>query len=171
MIGTIITGLLILTSLYFIKKASKKKSKLDENGYTIHRLPLLYGIGGIIPLGICAIIIVASIFKKESSNLSNIIPIILLFAFLGIMMCLMVWMNKISMNGEEIIQRNMWGKIKTIKLNEIDSINFDKVFLHLNISDNHNKIKCHEHLIGFDEIISNISNKTQITKAEMGITE
>lgn len=166
---SIITTVLILIFLYFIKKTSKRKNRIDENGNSVHKLPLLYGIVGIIPLIISLIISIATIADIENIDLANIIPIIVLFTSLGIIMCLMTWMNKITLNSNEIIQRNMWGKTISIKLDEIKSIKFNRVSLYLNIRDGKEKIKCHEHLKGFQEIVKKLSDKTEMSEAEMGI--
>lgn len=171
MTTSLITTLLIVVSLYFIKKASKKKSKVDENGNSIHKLPLLYGIGGVVPLIISTIIIVATIFDSNNTNLFNSTVLVCLFSSLGLIMCLKVWMNRISMNSEEIVQRNMWGKIKTIKMNEIRSIKFNRFSLYLKISDGKKTIKCHDHLVGIEEILNMLTEKTNITRKQMGYIE
>lgn len=166
-----ISSLLILVSLYFIKKASKKKSKIDENGNSVHQLPLIYGIGGIVPFIISLIIIVAIVANDEPTDSTDAIVFVVAFSFLGLIMCLMTWMNKVTLNSEEITQRNMWGKTTTIKMNEIKSIRFSRISLYLKISDDEKLIKCHDHLVGIEEILDTLSEKTGMTRSQMGYIE
>tara|TARA_R100000935_G_scaffold18989_1_gene36607 strand:+ start:1823 stop:2347 length:525 start_codon:yes stop_codon:yes gene_type:complete len=170
-IKAVIIPILIIGSLYLIKKASKKKSKIYENGNSIHRLPLIYGIGGIFSLIITIIIITSIFLSNENINLFTVASLIILFSTLGIIMILMVWMNKIYLNPKKITQRNMWGKIKTIEMSEIKSIKFNKVSLYLKISDGEKIIKCHDHLVGIEEILNTLSEKTNITRNQMGYVE
>ena len=83
----------------------------------------------------------------------------------------MVWMNKITLNSQRIVQRNMWGKIKTIELNEIKSIKFNRFSLYLKISNGEKVIKCHDHLVGIEEIINMLNEKTNITRNQIGYIE
>ncbi|MGY6649735.1 hypothetical protein [Wenyingzhuangia sp. IMCC45574] len=170
-IKTILVPLLIISSLYFAKKASKKKSKKDDNGNSVHQLSLMYGVGGIISVGISLLISIAILFSENEIEYSNIIPVILMFIVPGIILCLMTWMNKITLSDNKITQRNLWGKIRIINLNEIESVKFNKISLYLNISDSHTTVKCHEHLIDFERIITEISKKTELTKSQMGFIE
>ena len=154
-----------------MKRASKKKSTVYENGNSIHRLPLMYGIGAIISLLIPIIIITAFIIEKDSidnNDILNGMPIIILFSTFGTIMSLMVWMNKIYLNPNKITQRNMWGKIRTIEMREIKTIKYDNVFSYLEISDGDKVIKCYDYLVGIEEILNTLSKQTNMTRKQMG---
>lgn len=127
----------------------------------------MYGIGGVVSLGIALLISIAILFSEEEKDYTNIIPLILIFAIPGIILCLMTWMNQITLNSEEIIQRNMWGKTKSIKIHEIKSITFNPISLYLKINDGIVIIKCHDHLKGIEEIINTMTERTGITRNQM----
>lgn len=138
-IKTILVPSLIFSSLYFAKKASKKKSKKDDNGNSVHQLFLMYGVGGVISVAIGLLIFTAILFSEKEIDYSDMIPVILMFIVPGIILCLMTWMNKITLSDNQITQRNLWGKIRIINLNEIESVRFNKISLCLNISNSHTK--------------------------------
>ena len=164
----IIAGLILIIT-YFTRKAAKKDPIENNLGDSVYSLPKLYGIIGIISVSISFIVIIASLIEFTLENLTTKLFLILLFGGLGLPLILMTWVNKVIIDPTEIIQRNMWGKIKTIKLKEIQKIKFNNILSELVINDENNKIRCHENLIGFNDLVSRLSRSTNISKKEMGI--
>jgi len=158
---------LVMSLLYV---ASKKKPKEDEQGNTILKLPNFYWIMGvfIIATGI-GFLFFASYWASESDALPARIAAIIALV-LGLLLFGKGYISSILIKDSGLVETSMFGKEKEILWNEIEKITFGKVSLELKIqSSNRNKIKAHLHLVGFDELVSTLEEKTGKTRSQLGI--
>ncbi len=77
--------------------------------------------------------------------------------------------SNIKITDIGITETSIFGKQKEIKWNEIKDLSFGKVSLELKIVSSNKNIKAHIHLIGFQELVTKLENKTGKSRTEMGI--
>jgi len=149
--------------------ASKGQPKKDELGNIILKLPKFYSIFGILViLGGIGFFIFAFFFAKENDQLT--IVIIGLVAMLsGLFLFAKGYVSHIKVTELGIIETTIFGKQKEIKWNEIEDLSFGKVSLELKIASSNVKIKAHTHLVGFNELVSKLEEKTGKKRIEFGI--
>jgi len=160
---------LVMLVTYFTRKASLKNPVETQTGVTIYRLPKLYGIIGLISIGIGLIPLIAGLVDFSIETLKTVAFLFLLFGGLGMVLVLMTWVHKIMISGEIIIQKNMLGKIKTVKFSEIEKIRFNNITNELIIKSSNGKIRCHENLVGFDQLVNTLVEKTDFKREEFGL--
>lgn len=166
----VITTLVLLVT-YFARKASLKNPVKTQDGITIFRLPKLYGIIGLISVGIGLIPLIAGIADFSIETIKTVAFLFLLFGGLGMLLVLMTWVHKIMINEESIIQKNILGKIKTVKFTEIEKIRFNKITNELIIKSSNGKIRCHENLVGFSQLVRTLVEKTDFKREEFGLKQ
>jgi hypothetical protein len=155
----------------FLYSASKKKPKKDEIGNIILQLPKLYAIIGLLLIiGGIGILIFAFITASGNDWIiaisCSLIPMIL-----GVLLFAKGYISHIKITESGIIETTMLGKLKEIRWNEINDLSFGKVSLEMKIASSEKNIKAHIHLVGFDELVSKIEEKTGKTRIQIGIPE
>ncbi len=78
-------------------------------------------------------------------------------------------MYKVILTPQSLIHRNLIGKYKSLDWANIKTVDYGAVSMLLKISDGNYEIGCHAHLIGFDELVSELEECLGKTRAEMGI--
>jgi hypothetical protein len=160
---------LVMLITYFSRKASLKNPVETQKGITIYRLPKLYGIIGLISVGIGLIPLIVGMADFSMETLKTVIFLFLLFGGLGMLLVLMTWVHKIMISEEAIIQKNMLGKFKTVKFTEIEKIRFNIITTELIIKSSNGKIRCHENLVGFGQLVNTLVEKTNFKREEFGL--
>lgn len=158
---TLVMGLLLA--------ASKKKPKKDEIGNIILQLPKLYPIIGILVIiGGIGLIIFAFFFAIGTDQiLAAICSLIALVV--GLLLFAKGYISHIKVTDLGIIEITMFAKQKEIRWNEIKDLSFGKTSLEMKIKSADKNIKAHMHLIGFDELVSKLEEKTGKTRSQIGI--
>ncbi len=159
---------MLMAILYAV---SKKKPKEDGHGNMILQLPKFYPIFGILVIiGGLGLLIFAFFFGKENDAI--LASICSLLAFLtDLYLFAKGYISYIKVTDSGIIETSMFGKQNEIKWDEINDLSFGKVSLELKIAASDKNIKAHMHLIGFDNLITRLEEKTGKSKSEMGIPE
>lgn len=164
-----IIGVLITLMMIFFNRASKANPVKNTDGNDMLKLPLLYGVIGLLSFipGLAIIIYGLIDFNPES-----ILPqlfLFLLFGGLGGILILQQWVAKVILTEKEIIKITMFGQKKVIKWEDIVVLRFNKVSLELKIQSKEAKIKCHQHLVGFPILVDKLEKVTGMTKDQMRI--
>ncbi len=155
----------------FLYSASKKKPKKDESGNIILQLPKLYAIIGLLLIiGGIGLLIFAFLTAKENDWIIAISSS-LIAMFLGSLLFAKGFISHIKVTELGIIETTMFGKLKEIKWNEIRDLSFGKVSLEMKIASSDKNIKAHIHLVGFNELVTKLEEKTGKTRVQMGIPE
>ncbi len=162
---------LVLLITFFARKASLKNPVETREGLTIYRLPKLYGIIGLISVVIGLIPLVVGLVDFSIETLKTVSFLFLLFGGLGMLLILMTWVHKIMISEENIIQKNMLGKIKIVKFSEIEKIRFNTITTELIIKSSNGKIRCHENLVGFSQLVNTLVKKTDFKREEFGLKQ
>ncbi|MBQ0767669.1 MAG: hypothetical protein KBT58_00145 [Bizionia sp.] len=157
---------LVITFLY---AASKKTPKEDGLGNILLQLPKLYYILGIfVVIGGIGLLIYAFVFANEDDKiLATISSITAVLA--GSILFAKGYISNLKVTDFEIIETTMFGHRKAIQWNEIKDLSFGKVSLELKITSHSTHIKAHMHLIGFQELLTKLEEKTGKTKTQIGI--
>lgn len=166
----VITTIVLLIT-FFARKASSKNPIETQKGITIYRLPKLYGIIGLISVGVGLIPLISVISDFSIETLKTVAFLFLLFGGLGMLLVLMTWIYKIMVSEEAIIQKNMLGKIKTVRFNEIEKIRFNKITTELIIQSTNGKIRCHENFVGFGHLVNILVKKTNFKREDFGLNQ
>lgn len=155
----------------FLYTASKKKAKEDGRGNIILQLPKLYSIIGVLVIiGGIGLLVFAFFFANENDKiLASISSLIAMIA--GLLLFTKGYISHIKITDFGIIETTMMGNKKEIKWNEIRDLSFGKVSLELKISSFDKNIKAHMHLVGFQELVAKLVDKTGKTKTEIGIPD
>lgn len=153
----------------YLYSASKKKPKKDGDENIILQLPKFYYLIGIsVLLGGIGLFVFASFFAsgndKILASVSSLIAIIT-----GLILFSKGYISHLKVTNIGIIETSMFGKENEIKWGEIKELSFGKTSLELKISSADKTIKAHMHLVGFQELVSKLEQKTGKTKTDMGI--
>jgi hypothetical protein len=164
-----VVAVLLVMALLFA--ASKKKPKKDELGNIILQLPKLYPIIGIlIIIGGIGLIIFAFFFANGTDQILAAICS-LVAMIVGLLLFAKGYISHIKVTDFGITEITMFAKQKEIRWNEITDVSFGKVSLEMKIESSNKNIKAHMHLVGFDELVSKLEEKTGRTRIQIGIPE
>lgn len=168
-ISSAMIGFAVVLVMNLLKKASKENAILTDEGHQILKMPILYGIFGIISFMLGLVVICLGIIMFDSENIYPQFFMFLLFSGLGIPLILQAWVAKTILTDTEIIKVSGFGKRKSIKWKDIQKVTFGKISLELKIQDQQNKIKCHQHLVGFHSLVEKLEEETGMSQNEMGL--
>ena len=151
--------------------ASKKKPKKDGLGNIILQLPKLYPIVGIsVIIGGLGLLICAFFYANENDQILAIICSLVAMV-VGLLLFAKGFISHIKVTDLGLIETTLFGKQKEIKWDEIRDLSFGKVSLELKIISSDKNIKAHMHLVGFQELVSKLEEKTGKTRIQIGIPE
>ncbi|AOR27290.1 hypothetical protein FORMB_02280 [Formosa sp. Hel1_33_131] len=151
--------------------ASKKKPKKDGLGNIILQLPKLYPIVGIsVIIGGLGLLIYAFFYANENDQILAIICSLVAMV-VGLLLFAKGFISHIKVTDLGLIETTLFGKQKEIKWDEIRDLSFGKVSLELKIISSDKNIKAHMHLVGFQELVSKLEEKTGKTRIQIGIPE
>lgn len=162
--GVIIT--LIMALLY---AASKKKPKDDGAGNFILQLPKFYAWFGLFMImGAIALVIYTFFIARESDIIIGAIAsLIALMA--GMLVFAKGYISQIKVTDFGLIETTIFGKEKVILWGEITKVSFGVISLELTIRSVDKKIKAHQHMVGFDDLVYKLESKTRKSRFDMGI--
>lgn len=155
----------------FLDLASKKKPKKDEVGNIILQLPKLYFIIGLLLIISGIVMLIFAFFTAIGDDWIIAISFSLILMILGALLYSKGYISHIKVTEFGIIETTMFGKLKEIRWNEVRDITFGKVSLEMKIASFDKNIKAHMHLVGFDELVAKIEEKTGKTRIQIGIPE
>ncbi|SEA44121.1 hypothetical protein [Bizionia paragorgiae] len=168
---TILPVIVVTLVMGLLLAASKKKPKKDEVGNIILQLPKLYPIIGILVIiGGIGLLIFAFFFANGNDQILAIISSLVAMIF-GLLMFAKGYISHIKVTDLGITETTLFAKQKEIRWNEIREVSFGKVSLEMKIESSNKNIKAHMHLVGFDELVSNLEEKTGKTRIQIGIPE
>ncbi|MEO8934165.1 MAG: hypothetical protein ABI295_07640 [Xanthomarina sp.] len=155
----------------FLYTSSKKKPKKDGIGNIILQLPKIYSIIGFLVLtGGVGLFIFASFFADGHAKiLASIFSLIAIIT--GLIIFSKGYISHFKVTDVGIIETSMFGKMKEIKWKEIEDVSFVNSSSELKIEGLDHTIMAHRHLVGFEELVSKLEQKTGKTRAEIGIPE
>lgn len=161
----------VLLVMGLLAAAAKKKPKKDEAGNSILQLPKLYpGMGLLMIVVGLGLLVYAYFFANESDQILAIISS-LIALIIGLLLFAKGYISHIKVTDLGITETTMFGKLKEIQWKDIKDVTFGDVSLELKIKSHDKSIKAHMHLIGFDELLAKLEEKTGKTKGELGIPE
>jgi hypothetical protein len=164
-----IIGVVITLMMSFFNNASKANPVKNYDGDDVLKLPLLYGIIGLLSFIAGLAIIIYGLMDYNPESILPQLFLFLLFGGLGGILILQQWVVKLILTEKEIIKITMFGQKKVIKWKEIVTVRFNKVSLELKIQSKETKIKCHQHLVGFHVLVYRLKKETGRTEDQMGI--
>lgn len=167
----ILPAIVVILVMGLLLAASKKKPKKDEVGNIILQLPKLYPIIGILVIiGGVGLIIFAFFFANGNDQILAA-SCSLVAITVGLLLFAKGYISHIKVTDLGIIETTMFAKQKQIEWNEIKDLSFGKTSLEMKIKSADKIIKAHMHLIGFDELVSKLEEKTGKTRSQIGIPE
>jgi hypothetical protein len=168
-IENIAPGVIISLIMALLYAASKKKPKDAGDGNFILQLPKFYAWFGLLMImGGIALVKYTFIYARESDRaIGAVACIIALLA--GMWVFAKGYISQIKVTDSGLIETTIFGKEKTILWSEVKKISFGTISLELTIRSADKKIKAHQHLVGFQELVYKLESKTGKSRFEMGI--
>lgn len=164
-----IIAFIVALTLMFLQKQSKKTPVVNEQGNPVLRLPKLYGIIGIIASVLGDFILIFAILFFDEEDIIHQVILFLLFAGCGIPLMLQGFRHEVVLTDEGIVVKNMIGKVKSVRWENITTARFNSLTLELKISDGTTTVKCHHHLVGFDLLVDRIVERSGLRRVEMRV--
>lgn len=167
----IIPILIVSILMAYLYSASKKAPKRNKDNDIILQLPKLYlWVGIIVLIAGMGLFIFASFFAngtdKTLASISGIIAIIT-----GLILFSKAYIAHIKITDTGIVETTMFGKVNEMKWKEIKDFSFGKVSSELKIISSDNTIKAHMHLVGFQDLVSILEQKTGKSRLDKGIPD
>lgn len=163
-----ITGVVIAIIMYFLNTVSKAKPIQTMEGDEVFKLPLFYGILGIIAFAAGLWILIYGLINYNPEEFLWMLISCVFIGGLGGLLILQQWVSKVILTENEIIKVTMSGKNKILAWGEITEIKFNAFSSELKVKSKNTSIKCHMHLVGFPSLVEKLEMKTGITKKQMG---
>jgi len=163
-IGTVFTIILLV---YLRIKSRNKISTNATNELGINKFYLVAGIFFVV-IGITCFFLM-SINNDTRSYITAFLGLVL-FAGLGLPALMWYFNHKVSFNEEVIKATNSFGKSSEIKWSEITAIQYRNGIGTLQFtSTKGNKLKVHQHIKGFANLLSMIEKKTNYSEKDFKI--
>lgn len=143
-------------------------SEKDQNKL---KLPFFYTFIGAVGLIGTLIFGTSELLTRGSDQWIGIIFFILIFGGLSTSILLTGQLYQVELLEYDLIQTTWLGKTKRIKWNDISFISFGQVSLELTVSNGITKIKAHSHMIGFDNLITELETKLTLKRVNLGLIE
>jgi hypothetical protein len=155
-----------------LEVASNKEPKKDEFGRSILKLPLFYGITGVI-FGVATLVVLAfPLFGwvKKGDEWGWFACVVMAAGF-GLIFLLGGFVLEIRVGEVDIVQRTVLGKYKSIFWGEVTSVRYNIMAKQLEISNGIQKIRCHVHLKGFPVLLRIVYQRFGLTGKKLRIAE
>ncbi len=168
-IENIAPGVIISLIMALLYAASKKKPKDAGDGSFILQLPKFYAWFGLfVTLGGFALVIYSFMYARESDRaIAAVSSFIALLT--GMFLFAKGYISQIKVTDSGLIETTLFGKEKTILWGEVTKISFGTISLELTIRSADKKIKAHQHMVGFDDLVYKLESKTRKSRFDMGI--
>ncbi len=170
-INAIVFGVVFGAFFYYMDLQAKKQVSPSDSGELVFEYPRIYRVFAIlcVLIGLIPLIpITQMILANEYKIFPLIITLFLLFTIGGIFFIKETFFTRIITSEYKLtyLKRKKsieieWKDIKKVKMNVLSG--------YLTVSDDRNKIKCHMHLVGFNDLVRHIHQKTGISILSMGI--
>ena len=162
-------GVIISLIMALLYAASKKKPRDAGDGNFILQLPKFYAwFGMFIILGGFALVIYTFLYTRENERaLAAVATFIALIV--GMFLFAKGYISQIKVTDVGLIETTIFGKEKVILWGEITKVSFGVISLELTIRSADKKIKAHQHMVGFDDLVYKLESKTRKSRFDMGI--
>ncbi len=170
MISTIIITTVVSLIMGMLYVASQGKAKEDNQGNLILQLPKFYWFLGIIMILIgVGLLVVANFYVDTPEDKKVVFSMCIVATVLGCYLFLKGYISKIIVTNRGVIAIGLFGQQTPIHWNEITTISFGSISQELSIRSKQNTIRAHIHLVGFNELVSKLEEKTGKPRNEMGL--
>lgn len=168
-IENIAPGIIISLIMALLYAASRKKPRDAGDGNFILQLPKFYAWFGLFMImGAIALVIYTFFYARESDRgIGAVASFIALIS--GMWVFAKGYISQIKVTASGLIETTIFGKEKTILWGEVTRISFGTFSLELSIRSADKKIKAHQHMVGFEELVYKLESKTRKSRFEMGI--
>jgi hypothetical protein len=165
------TFIISITGLFFAylnKKAKSAVAPLEEDYFEL-RLHKLYWYMGVVSivLGVMAFVLV--MITSEEKN-GWIFGLLLFSIFVGLGIPSATWYanHRFNFDAKKLVVTNVYGNKTIMKWSEIESIRFNAMAGTLVFTDkNKQKIKAHQHLVGFETILIMMESTTKWRRKDL----
>lgn len=167
--STVIVPFVVSLTISLLLYTSLKKPKEDEQGNKILVFPKFYFILGIFSMVASIGIVILGIFTAEQEDVLIVILITAMFLGMGLPLFFIGKNFQLIITPKELIHTNIFNKTRTIKWEDIVVVSYGKISQELKIETETEKIKIHQHAIGFPFLIEEIESRTEYTRKSLGI--
>lgn len=165
----LLPGVIISLLMALLYAASKKKPRDAVDGSFILQLPRFYAWFGLfVIIGGFALVIYTFIYASESDKLLGALASIIALT-VGMWIFAKGYISQIRVTDSGLIETTIFGKEKTILWSEVTKVSFGAISLELTIRSADKKIKAHQHMVGFNELVYNLESKTRKSRFDLGI--
>ncbi len=161
-----LTVIAVGISIGYLNRGTQSQVASTGSGQYSLKMNTLYGVISI--LGILLGLIIATMIILEDDSL--IYAVIILFMFLGsgVPLFLLYKNHYLKFDSRVVEVKNFIGRQKSIQWLVVQNISFNHLSGLLTISDSHeNKIKIHQHIVGFATFIKTLEEKTNWTAEQL----
>lgn len=157
----LVTGIL----LRYLNKATGKIVKPNGIDQYFLRMNKFYDIAGYIAMCLCLFFIIGSIIALdfELAVFVMVFFIVLIFGGLGLLGVLLYRNHYLLFSSTKIEVRSVFGKTKITTWNKIKNVSFSQNSGLITITDEGQKLKVHQHLVGLSKFVAYIEDKTEWT--------
>lgn len=136
---------------------------------SVLKLPLFYPILGVVGLTGTVTFGFSELLTRTSDQWIGISGFILVFGSLSTLLILARQLYRIKITENELIQITWLGRTKKLQWVNISKISFWQTSLELTVTDGTTKIKAHSHMIGFEQLLTELEQRTNSNRDEFGL--
>lgn len=144
-------------------------NRTNLKDHFILKLPLFYPIIGTIGLIGTLAFGIYELLTRTSDQWIGIAGFIVFFGSLSISLLLAGLLYRIELTETELIQTTWLGRTRKLHWSDISKISFWQTSLELTMTDGTTKIKVHSHMIGFEQLLTKLEQRTNSKREEFGL--
>ena len=157
----------LLTGIFlkYLNRATGKIVKPNGIDQYFLRMNKFYNIAGYIAMCICLVFIIGSIItlEFELAVFVMVFFIVIIFGGLGLLGVLLYRNHYLLFSSTKIEVRSVFGKTKITTWNKIQNVSFSQNSGLITITDDGQKLKVHQHLVGLSKFVAYLEDKTEWT--------
>ncbi len=157
----------LLTGIFlkYLNRATGKIVKPNGIDQYFLRMNKFYNIAGYIAMCICLVFIIGSIItlEFELAVFVMVFFIVIIFGGLGLLGVLLYRNHYLLFSSTKIEVRSVFGKTKITTWNKIQNVSFSQNSGLITITDDGQKLKVHQHLVGLSKFVAYMEDKTEWT--------
>ncbi len=157
----------LLTGIFlkYLNRATGKIVKPNGIDQYFLRMNKFYNIAGYIAMCICLVFIIGSIItlEFELAVFVMVFFIVIIFGGLGLLGILLYRNHYLLFSSTKIEVRSVFGKTKITTWNKIQNVSFSQNSGLITITDDGQKLKVHQHLVGLSKFVAYMEDKTEWT--------
>ena len=157
----------LLTGIFlkYLNRATGKIVKPNGINQYFLRMNKFYNIAGYIAMCICLVFIIGSIItlEFELAVFVMVFFIVIIFGGLGLLGILLYRNHYLLFSSTKIEVRSVFGKTKITTWNKIQNVSFSQNSGLITITDDGQKLKVHQHLVGLSKFVAYMEDKTEWT--------